>query len=79
MFRFDSNLSCDSFPREEIFGLLYIVRRLNSTDILRLQLAQVPRTPNLVTFCVHEYSNNYDDDRTDCFTPCSCVWGSKHV
>lgn len=50
MFRFDSNLSCDSFPREEISGLLYIVKRLNSTDILRLQLAQVPRTLNLVIF-----------------------------
>ena len=35
-----------------------------------LQLSQVPRSPDFDDFCV----NNNDDNTTDYFTPCACVW-----
>ena len=39
---------------------------------LCLQFSQVPRSPDLAIFV----SMTIDDDTTDYFTPCVCMWGN---
>ena len=49
----------------------------NSTDLLCLQLIQVPRSLDLVVFVSTQTITTHDNnDRTDCFTPCACVQGN---
>ena len=53
-----------------LFSLLPVL-----TDLLLLQLAQVPRYPDLVIFCVHDNNNDNDNNTTNYFTPCTFAWG----
>ena len=50
-----------------------VFRRIRQI-LLLLQLAQMPRSPDLANFCVHDDDNN---DTTDYFIPCTCMQGKK--
>ena len=46
----------------------------NSTDMLCLRVAKVPRCQDLVIFFVVDNDNDNDNDRTDYFTPSGWAW-----